>query len=221
MLCYLGIQDACRKRTSPSKEPGELEGTSIDASKGLVTVFVSVKKWIKTNEIILHISLELEEEGDLLDFKQLEKDCGYLVYISRTYRSMVPYLKVTHQTLDSWRSGRNKDGWKLFLEELREFYSPEDFEIPGDGGTPSKVKAVTRLKSDVAALTILLAGEDPYRVPVRVRKNGWVGYVMGDASGDSFGAAFYIEGVLLFRYGQYASSISEASSNCRELRNLV
>ena len=85
MLCYLGIQDACRKRTSPSKEPGELEGTSIDASKGLVTVFVSVKKWIKTNEIILHISLELEEEGDLLDFKQLEKDCGYLVYISRTY----------------------------------------------------------------------------------------------------------------------------------------
>ena len=32
ILCYLGIQDACRKRTSPSKEPGEWEGTSVDAS---------------------------------------------------------------------------------------------------------------------------------------------------------------------------------------------
>ena len=44
---------------------------------------------------------------------------------------------------------------------------------------------------------------------------------MGDASGDGFGAAFYIDGDLLFRYGQWVSSIFEASSNYRELRNLV
>ena len=44
---------------------------------------------------------------------------------------------------------------------------------------------------------------------------------MGDASGDGFGSAFHINGVLLFRYGQCASVISEASSNYRELRNLV
>ena len=80
---------------------------------------------------------------------------------------------------------------------------------------------MTRLKSDLTAMTVLLEGEEPYRVPVRVRKNGWVGYGMGDASGDGFGAAFYIDGVLLFRYGQWTSSISEASSNYRELRNLV
>ena len=60
-------------------------------------------------------------------------------------------------------------------------------------------------------MTELLAGDVPYRVPVRVAKNGWVGYGMGDASGDGFGAAFYIDGVLLFRYGQWVSSISEAS----------
>ena len=39
-----------------------------------------------------------------------------------------------------------------------------------------------------------------------------MGYEMGDASGD---------GELLFRYGQWSSAISEASSNYRELRNLV
>ena len=82
-------------------------------------VFLSVKKWIRTKKIILCIFLELEEEGGFLDFNQLEKDHGYLIYISRTYRSMVSYLKGTHQTLDSWRSGRNKDGWNFPPEDLR------------------------------------------------------------------------------------------------------
>ena len=59
--------------------------------------------------MIARITKELEEGGGL-DFRKLERDRGYLVYISRTYRSMVPYLKGIHQTLDSWRSGRNEDG---------------------------------------------------------------------------------------------------------------
>ena len=44
---------------------------------------------------------------------------------------------------------------------------------------------------------------------------------MGDVLGDRFGAAFYIDGSLFFIYGQWVSSISEVSSNYRELRNLV
>lgn len=44
---------------------------------------------------------------------------------------------------------------------------------------------------------------------------------MGDASGDEFGAAFHINGNLLFRYGQWTSAVSEASSNYREIRNLM
>ena len=44
---------------------------------------------------------------------------------------------------------------------------------------------------------------------------------MGDESGDGFGAAFHLDGELLFRYGQWSSAISEASSNYREFRNLV
>jgi len=63
-------------------------------------MFFSVNKWLISKEIILRIIKELGED-DGLDFKELEKDCGYLVYISRTYRAMVPYLKGIHQTLDS------------------------------------------------------------------------------------------------------------------------
>ena len=108
----------------------------------------------------------------MLDFKELERDRYYLVYISRTYRAMVPYLKGIHQTLDSWRTGRNKDGWKLSPEELREFCSHEDHEIVGESKAPVKVKAVPRLGDDLVPMTELLAGDVPYRVPVRVAKNG-------------------------------------------------
>ena len=94
----------------------------MESSKGLATVFFSQKKWLRSKEIFLRIIQELGEDGSL-DFVELRKDRGFLVYISRTYRAMVPYLKCIHQMLDSWKSGRNKDGWKLSPEDLREFYS--------------------------------------------------------------------------------------------------
>ena len=122
LLGYLVIQDACRKRTAPSQEHREWAGTSVESPKGLATMFVSHKKWLRSKEVILWFIQELGEDG-MLDFKELERDRGYLVYISRTYRAMVPYLKCIHQMLDSWKSGRNKDGWKLSPEDLREFYS--------------------------------------------------------------------------------------------------
>ena len=114
---------------------------------------------------------------------------------------MVPYLKGIHQTLDSWRSGRSKGGWKLSPEELRDFYSLEDHKIIGDSKAPVRMTVVHRLEDDLTAMTVLLAGDVPYCVPVRVGKNGWVGYGMGDVLGDRFGAAFYIDGALFFIYG--------------------
>ena len=51
--------------------------------------------------------------------------------------------------------------------------------------------------------------------------NSWIEYDIGDPSGVGIGAEFYIDGVLLFRYGQWTSSISEISSNYKDLRNLM
>ena len=78
-------------------------------------MFVAVKNLLRSKEIILRITKELGE-GSNIDFKELETDRGFLVNISRTYRAMVSYLKVIYQALDSWRSGKSKDGWKLSLE---------------------------------------------------------------------------------------------------------
>ena len=79
---------------------------------------------------------------------------------------MVPYLKCIHQTLDSWRSGRKIDIWKLSLEELRKLYVEGDHEISEKTKDSVQVKTVTQLKGDLFALEELLVDEIPYRVPV-------------------------------------------------------
>ena len=67
--------------------------------------------------IVCRIQEELKEKGDL-DHKALYRDRGFLIFLSRTYRIMAPYLKGVHQTLDSWRKSRTKDGWRLSHKEM-------------------------------------------------------------------------------------------------------
>jgi hypothetical protein len=38
---------------------------------------------------------------------------GFLVYVARMYKAMVPYLKGIHLSLDSWRANRDEDGWRI------------------------------------------------------------------------------------------------------------
>ena len=56
--------------------------------------------------------IEELELRTVLNYKQLERDNLFLIYLSRTYRSMIPYLKGIHLSLDSWREGSDMNGWK-------------------------------------------------------------------------------------------------------------
>ena len=63
---------------------------------------------------------------------------------------MCPYLKGTYQTLDSWRLGRDSDGWKLTKAELFAFMIPDE-ELQNsyvDEGEPVSVVPASRLKDD-------------------------------------------------------------------------
>ncbi len=61
-----------------------------------------------------------------LPHKELLVDRGFLVYVTRLYPAMVPYLKGFHLTIETWRGGRDAKGWKLpasdedSLEELED-----------------------------------------------------------------------------------------------------
>ena len=48
--------------------------------------------------------------GVKLSHKELMSDRGFLVYVTRTYPAMIPYLKGFHLTIEMWRGGHNPEG---------------------------------------------------------------------------------------------------------------
>jgi hypothetical protein len=222
---FLGIQDAARKRRKASQTPGAWAGAVVSTDGDGVYVSVSQEKWDKAKEMVDATAGEAAEAEEWLDRKILERRRGFLLYVTRTYPSMVPYLKGFHLTLDGWRGGRDSEGWKYLSREVREAQErgePTGHEEPPDA--PKTVKAKARLlHTDLPALKRLLAPEEPPKRVVRSRKTAEVYYGFGDASQDGFG--FNIQKPdadhLVFRYGQWCDAVSEASSNYRELLNLV
>ena len=130
VILSLGMQDASRKRTEPSLDPGPWVGTILSTNEG-VSISVSQERWEKTQghvqELLDMVEEPRFEEGrvdqveDLeiygevnLDRERLEQIRGFPIYVSRTFKWMTPYLKGLHLTLDAWRPNRDsKTGWRL------------------------------------------------------------------------------------------------------------
>jgi hypothetical protein len=56
----------------------------------------------------------------MLDFKQLQSDWGFMVYVTQIYPAMKPYLKGFHLSLESWQGGQDAEGWKRPVKETKE-----------------------------------------------------------------------------------------------------
>jgi hypothetical protein len=110
VINYLGMQDAPRKRRPPLQKPGAWNGCLVETNKNGVFQKVSQERWDKTRSHIREIQKDAEE-SPFVDFKKLRSYLVFLVYVSRTYGSLVPYLKVIHLTLESWRTNRDLDEW--------------------------------------------------------------------------------------------------------------
>ncbi len=109
-------------------------------------VLISQERWQKTKEIIAWMKKEINANGSL-EYKTLESCRGYMVYISRTYPSIVPYLKGIHLTLGSWRPWRKDDGWKFSTKEIRAVLLAKGEELLDENLTnnlkpPNRVKPV-------------------------------------------------------------------------------
>jgi hypothetical protein len=140
-----------------------------------------------------------EDSSGGLNHKQLERRRGFLVYVAQANPSLVPYLKGIHLTLDSWKSDRNEDGWKLTradMEHLRRDGYPKETMKSLSDEAPRIVKPVPRLEQDLKAL---LALTDPLVPPERsVRSNHLlqVCYGFGDTSGKRFGSIILLDGTV-------------------------
>ena len=229
---YLGIQDAARKRRPPTTRPGAWAGSMIYVDPNNIGVYVDHDKWQKTKDHLEWIETQLNNYNNIADIrlqpnagilhKELEKRRGFLVYISRTYPSMTPYLKGIHQTLDSWRPGRDGDGWRLTMAEIKEAIDKHDeikYSYPSDA--PTYVIPANRLEDDLKCLKRLFESEHPRVRHVRTNMISYAYYGFGDASESGFGSSIERESGLKIRHGIWGRDSNKLSSNYRELRNLV
>ncbi len=207
-----GVQDASRKRTSPSHTPGPWAGTVTHTDKGRLSGMVSQEKWDRTKHLIQEMGEMVA--GDHLALGRLLQIRGFLMYVVRTYPWINPYMKGLHLTIDSWRPYRAADGYKLRGKELDNALTwgqEEDLpcwrsqEDSGEGGThvpsltrdeepPLEVKAVPRFAQDLAYLTQLTEADFPPRQLYRA-KHSTALFVVGNASGKAKGA------VVVTQYG--------------------
>ena len=202
----LGIQDAGRKARPCSQTPGAWAGSVVHIAPELgVCVLISIEKWTRMKGILRKWEAALTATSPQLLHKELLSDRGFLVYVTRTYPAMSPYLKGFHLTIEMWRGGRDADGWKaketddclidLFIllatvEEL-EFATKQHLlaaasmvYAPADGLTTP----APRLKDDIAALLKLSNFELPPLRVGRLSRVVHVYYGFGGASGKQFGA---------------------------------
>ena len=89
----------------------------IDEEQG-VMVLTSQEKWDRMKEICRYWLAILKTGKKALEFKKLQSDQGFMVYATRAYPTMKPYLKGFHLSLEMWRGGRDKEGWKLSRASL-------------------------------------------------------------------------------------------------------
>jgi hypothetical protein len=62
------------------------------------------------NKLWKQVAVDVTPE---LSHKELLSDRGFLVYATRRYLAMVPYLKGFHLTIKMWRGGCDTEGWRV------------------------------------------------------------------------------------------------------------
>jgi hypothetical protein len=148
----LRIQDATRKRRTPTTQPGPSAGMIV-RTDGTVKKSVSQDRWDKTKGVLAQLRAGWEawhhggKDRPGVKRSDLERAAGFWVYLSRANTSMRPYLKGLHLTLHGWRADRHH-GWRIErVDGEGVTFAPDSDEPP-----PEFVRPVSRFEHDLRAL---------------------------------------------------------------------
>jgi hypothetical protein len=192
----LGVQDPPPKRQIAEQSAGAWAELLVEMDGQGVYVTVSQDKWDKSKRYIADI-VEAFSRANVLNHKDLEKKQGFLIYVTRTYLAMVPYLKGIHQTLESWRPNRDAAGWKW-----KAMHDKDPKEAAAHkAGPPKFVEAARRLAGDLEALQFLTASALPPKRRIQPATTLEVYYGLGDASAVGFILDVEVKDELLFWHG--------------------
>ena len=166
-----------------------------------------------------------EEHPEGLDRKQLERDRGFAIHAMGAYPTLRPYVKGTHQTLETWRGNQDPEGWRLSQAELDAHNGMTDTVDldPSDAPPPARVCPIPRLRRDMSALRWLTRAHRPPRRRVRCTRRATIFFGFVDASGVGFGSslsgtrsALIIDSEVVYRQGDWGPADRKKPSNTKE-----
>jgi hypothetical protein len=210
---HLGIQDVARKVGEPSQTPRAWAGAVVHVvSKLGVCVLILEEKWIKLKMIIeKYIDLLLLGAVEL-DHKDLLSDRGFLVYVTRSYPGMIPYLKGFHLNIEMWRGNRDAEGWKLPSKVLAAQDKRDSLVVTVDD-EEAELAYLMRKKTGIWIYSSCASffgrpsrSYGSHCIPVRPTKVVQVLYGFADASGKGLGSTVQ---------GYRSRSLSQNPSNPR------
>ena len=237
---YLGIQDALRKLREGGQGAWAGAVVHVTDEHGVI-VLTSQDKWDRMKMILAKWLARVEAGEELLSHPELLSDRGFLIYVTQSYPALTPYLKGIHLTLEMWRGGRDREGWKIKPDKPPSTTKDDDWELLGNeeaqedkalleektvappphGPSSGLTKTVPRLLDDLKALVCLTDRDTPCFRVVRSKVVLTAYYGFGDASSGGFGATIERPDGIQGRCGLWGSDEENASSNYRELLNLV
>jgi hypothetical protein len=147
-----------------------------------------------------------------LDHKDLLSDRGFLVYVTRSYPGMIPYLKGFHLNIEMWRGNRDAEGWKLPSKVLAAQDKRDSLVVTVDD-EEAELAYLMRKKTDIRIYSSCASffGKPSHSygshcIPVRPTKVVQVLYGFADASGKGLGSTVQ---------GYRSRSLSQNPSNPR------
>jgi hypothetical protein len=153
-------------------------------------------------------------ESEMVDHNELERTRGFLVYVASTYKPLTTFLPGLHLTIDSWRPGRDEEGWWLRQVEVDASMGSDEDSDGGwekaDAATPPRlVEGVPRLWDYLDVRIQLTGAEAPLLRWVRASRKAQIMYCYGDASGSGFGWCIDFDNGVRYELGEWCDNIQE------------
>ena len=194
-----------------------------------VCCLTSEEKWDKMKRILKDWYTILSMGDKELSHGKLAADRGFMVYVTRTYPPMVPYLKGFHLSLEMWRGGRDAAARKLKLSKREETQEEEDeLTVPeGSLGSLYTLRALSHGVDRERASTLdhMNPGTDEEAaLGHKLRKKSMAGRRHGPASGLTSTVPHLLEDVKLEGSAQTDTAnilVAKTKSECLYPFNLL
>lgn len=233
-----GNQADDRKYRPPSFTQGAWNGVMIHTDTPFPRKSTTQKKWTKLREGLQWIK-SVCEESEVIETARLRRVAGLAVNVTEVYRDARSYLKGIFNAIESFRSDRDDDGWRVHqaMEQAALDYALEEDAISveesppctnsqeGSGDYqpyPESTQITPQMRHHVEALNILFNTDTPHSIPIRPTDKHKFRIVIGDASAEGFGVGTqYPDLEFEGRDGLWTKEFGGKPSNLREARNIA